>query len=126
MTVRRLRRIAGIAFGALWLLVGAAAGAHTRSESYMAVDSAGDTVRVAVTLPKVEAERLAPEGTGFPSNERIADYFAQRVSATAEEKDCRPSAPARVTAAGELRRVELAFRCPGDRKLYLDFAFSTS
>jgi hypothetical protein len=109
------RRWPGIAATLLGLLLWACAGAasaHTRSESYSAWDIAGSTVHIAVTLPKVEAARLAEAGAGAPTDAQVADYLARHLSVSAGGKDCPATGASHAAAATEeLRRVELSFRC---------------
>ncbi|HSD38570.1 MAG TPA: HupE/UreJ family protein [Rhodocyclaceae bacterium] len=94
-----------------WGLLGATASAHTRSESYSVWELSGPAVHASFTLPDAEAARLG-DGAA-PSDERIATYLAQHVSATAGEQACSASAAPRTIAASKgFRRFELAFRCP--------------
>ena len=95
---------------ALLLLLADGVRAHTRSESFLVLEPVGSVVHAAMTLPKAEAERLAPGGVGAPSSAQVATYLARHLSVTAGGKDCPASTPM-VHVTGELRRVELAFRC---------------
>lgn len=104
----------------LWACAGAVS-AHTRSESYSTWEIVGSTVHVAVTMPKVEAARLAAGGAGVPTDEQVAGYLAHHVSVTAGGKDCPAAGKASTGAATEeLRRVEFTFRCaePNDMVLH--------
>ncbi len=95
----------------LWACTSAAS-AHTRSESYSTWDIVGSTVHVAVTVPKVEAARLAADGAGAPTDEQVAGYLARHLSVTAGGKECPAvGAPRPGAATEELRRVEFTFRC---------------
>ena len=121
MSARRFidRRVLG-AIGAALLIAACNAAAHSRSETFLVIEPAGSTVHVAMTLPKVELERLAQPGAGLPSNEQVAAYLSERISVAAAGKDCaRSAAGPTVAVAGELRRVELAFQCPEGKDLVL-------
>ena len=103
---------------ALWWLLLCAGSAlpHTRSETFLVLEATGSTVHSAMTIPIAEASRLAPDGVGAPSNERVATYVAQHLAVASGGKDCPASTPT-VAVAGELRRVEIAFQCPDTREL---------
>ena len=107
----------GLALCALLLFAGCAL-AHTRSETFLVLETAGSTVHAAMTVPRAEATKLAPDGLGVPSNERVASYVAQHLSVVSGGKDCPASTPV-VAVAGELRRVEIAFQCADVRELVL-------
>ena len=106
----------------VWLLWACAStvSAHTRSESYSTWDIVGSTVHVAVTVPKVEAARLAAGGAGAPTDEQVAGYLAHHVAVTSGGKDCPAvGGPRHAAATDELRLVEFTFRCAGPNDMVL-------
>ena len=118
-TSRLLRRAAARLAWLLWACAGTVS-AHTRSETYSTWDIVGSTVHVAVTVPKVEAARLAAGSPGVPTNEQVADYLAHHVSVTSGGKDCPAvGGPRHAAATDELRLVEFTFRCAGPNDMVL-------
>jgi HupE / UreJ protein len=105
------------AMGLMLLLVAggltAPAGAHTKSTSYSSWRIEGPAVHLSFTIPLVETARLSRAGEPQPSNERVADYLAQRLSVSAGGKSCASTAaPRPLTATAQFRRFEMTFQCP--------------
>jgi len=93
------------------LLHAPVAQAHTKSETYTVWHIAGPTVRATFSIPLVEADRLAKNGT-HASNEDVAGYLASHVSVSAQGKACpSPTAVRAIAATEQFRRFELAFQC---------------
>jgi len=117
--VTRGRAIAALA-GLLLLLSGAAAQAHTRSESHSSWLVDKRLVRATVTFPDVEAEKI---GHGSrPSDADVVAYLTPRVGVSASGQACRQTVPGRMLeAATGYRRSEYVFDCPTDTGLILQF-----
>lgn len=102
----------GLALLVLLLTALKPAAAHTRSESFLVAEIEQSDARLTVTLPDLEAARLAPAGTRRPTDAALAAYFAARIAVTAGGRDCQPDGAVQALAANPgFRRVELAFRC---------------
>ncbi len=104
----------------LILLVSGPALAHTRSETHSTWTIDGRIIRVGVTIPDLEAARVA-DGRR-PSDGQVLAYIAPRVGANAGDRAC-PSAikPRMVLAATGYRRTEMVFDCPGSAPISLRF-----
>jgi hypothetical protein len=125
MRPARRRWRAALAAGLAWLLVNGAA-AHTRSESLSVWSVQGSQVRVTVTLPEAEAQRLLqPAATpgaaaASPAHAGVADYLARHLGVSAAGSACpADGAPVDTAAARGFRRVELQWRCASERGLAL-------
>jgi hypothetical protein len=100
-------------------LVGPAA-AHTKSTSYSNWRIEGPEVHLSFTAPLIETARLNEPGETQPPNERIEDYLSKRLTVSADGKACSLTAPPRpLTATAQFRRVEMSYRCPGDKHIAL-------
>jgi hypothetical protein len=90
------------------LLHGSAA-AHTRSESLATWTVQGAEVRASLTVPEVEALRLAATP---PSDAEVAAYLVQHLGASVGDQPCTPlGTPLTPPASRGFRRVELQWRC---------------
>ncbi len=88
------------------------ASAHTRSETHSSWTIGGRTVRLAFTIPDLEAKRLEAVGARTPG--AVGAYLAPRVSALADGQPCpRTGGPTSVSASAGYQRFEFAFVCPG-------------
>lgn len=104
----------------LWLGLCGQAQAHTRSESHTTWTIDGRIVRVGITVPDLEAARIAKGRR--PDDRQILTYLAPRTGVTAGPAPCpAAAAPRMVLAATGFRRAELAFDCPGDVAMHLRF-----
>ena len=122
MNARLRKPIRGFWRWTLWLVLFALppASAHTRSESYLRAEIENATVRLEITLPDIEAARLAPTGFAVASDEQIAAYLTQQIKVTAAGKDCLPDGGARtLTATKGFHNVEFVFRCPAEKSIVL-------
>jgi hypothetical protein len=104
----------------LWMAMGGAAFAHTRSESHSSWTIDGRIVHVSVTAPDLEIARINKGQS--PDNAHILAYLAPRVGVVNGGKACPQANPARmVQAAIGYRRAELVFDCPSDADMHLRF-----
>jgi hypothetical protein len=108
-----------IVIAALLALFASPALAHTKSETHSVWRIAGNSVRVTFSVPDVEARRLTPDGAQ-PSDARLGDYIARRLSVTSAGASCPRAGPVQALAAATgFRRVELGFQCPSDKDIAL-------
>jgi len=105
-----LRRLL-VAIGLVWLSLSAAAAAHTRSESHSVWEISGANVDLVMTIPELEARRLAPSGPP-PSDDAVKAYLTARVYPTAEGKHCALTPPVEtLSATPGFRKYDFTFRC---------------
>lgn len=117
--MRRLSICLALAFA--WLLLAGAAQAHTRSESHSSWVIDKQLVRVSVTFPDVEAQRITHGAR--PSDADVLRYLTPRLGATAEGKACRPAAaPRMVQSTTGYRRAEMSFDCASEKDIVLRFS----
>jgi len=106
--VRRLL----VAIGLVWLSLSAAAAAHTRSESHSVWEISGANVDLVMTIPELEARRLAPSRPP-PSDDAVKAYLTARVYPTAGGKRCALTPPVEtLSATPGFRKFDFTFRCP--------------
>lgn len=117
-------RMLGILLAALLSLAGTAH-AHTKSESHMDWRITGRVVHLVMTVPEIEARRLAGPGEASPRNEAVSRYLAPRISVAASGRSCPAQTPPAALASNTgFRRFEWAFDCPsGDRIVLHSAAF---
>jgi hypothetical protein len=116
-----MRRLLALLF--LCTLVCEAATAHTLSESHSSWQIDGDTVRVQFIVPDLEAQRLSASGKNLPSSEQLGRYLAERLGASADDKECaRIAGPKQLTSAPGYWRYELTYKCPDTRDIKIHSA----
>jgi len=112
-----MRRVV-LALGCLAFAAGAHA--HTKSETDTVWTVSGSTVHMTDDLPLVEANRLAPPGSGPPSDAAVSAYLGDHVSVTSRGRPCPRSGTVRALAATEqFRRFEATFQCPTSEGIVL-------
>ncbi len=115
-----LSRVCAALISLLLLSAGAAAQAHTRSESHSSWLIDKRLVRTTITFPDKEAENITRGRR--PSDAEIVTYLTPRIGVSAGGRACRPTAPGRMLeAATGYRRSEYVFDCPTDKNLVLQF-----
>jgi HupE / UreJ protein len=97
------------AFLALW---GAAAHAHTKSETHSVWQINGTSVDLSFTIPLLESKRLAESGEDQPSDARVIDYLRRHLSVTSANRLCNMSLRRALAATPQFRRFEITFACP--------------
>lgn len=113
-------RVCAALISLLLLSAGAAAQAHTRSESHSIWLIDKRLVRTTITFPDKEAENIARGSR--PSDAEIVTYLTSRIGVSAGGRSCRLTAPGRMLeAATGYRRSEYVFDCPTDKNLVLQF-----
>ena len=110
---------------ALPLIVGswvAPARSHTLSESHSSWQITGDSVRLEMIVPELEARRLSTSGKDLPTSAALGAYLAARMGASAGTRNC-PLAegPRKLSATPGFFREELVFKCPSGRNLQISF-----
>ncbi len=106
---------------ALTLIVGAwavPACSHTLSESHSSWQITGDSVRLEMIVPELEAKRLSRSGKDLPTSAALGAYLAARMGASAGTRTC-PLAegPRKLAATPGFFREELVFKCPSGEDL---------
>jgi hypothetical protein len=115
-----LSRVCAALISLLLLSAGAAAQAHTRSESHSSWLIDKRLVRTTITFPDKEAENITRGRR--PSDAEIVTYLTSRIGVSAGGRACHPTAPGRMLeAATGYRRSEYVFDCPTDKNLVLQF-----
>ena len=105
-----MRRILTLAMAAA-LLGAAAVGAHTRSQTHSVWEIKNADVDLVMTIPAVEAERLAADGRP-PSDDRLKDYLTERVYPLAGGTRCGLVPPVLSLSAGVgYRKYDFTFKC---------------
>jgi HupE / UreJ protein len=96
--------------------------AHTKSESHSTWEISGSTVLLTLTVPEIEAKRLAKLDEATPSDDALGAYFAAHAAASAGDKDCAAADdPQPLSAANGYRRFELVFHCPDSKAIRVHF-----
>ena len=96
------------------------ASAHTRSQSHSVWEIDGRDVSLIMTIPTVEADRLAANGAS-PSDEEVKRYLTPRVSALAAGKRCELVPPVEtLSSAPGFRKYDFSFKCasPNDIQIH--------
>lgn len=97
--------------------------AHTLSESHSSWQVSGNTVRVEMIVPELEAKRLSKTGTDLPAREDYRQYLAGQLSVLSNHKPCeRIAGPTPLTAVPGFLRDELEFNCPDGNNLAIQSA----
>src|SRR5579863_3542178 len=102
------------------LLGGAAAEAHTRSQSHSVWEIKGDEVDLVMTIPVVEADRVSNDASE-PSDDRLKAYLTERVYPLAGGKRCAVVPPVEtLSAAAGFRKFDFTFKCstPNDLQVH--------
>src|ERR1700733_618583 len=101
---------------ASWALVGllfvaSVAAAHTRSESHSVWEIRGADVDLIMTIPVIEANRLA-NGSNAPTDDHLKTYLSDRVYPIAGERRCALVPPIQtLSAATGFRKYDFTFTC---------------
>lgn len=111
---------------ALPLIVGswaATARSHTLSESHSSWLITGDSVRLEMIVPEIEARRLSTSGKDLPTSAALGAYLTARMGASVGTQRC-PLAegPRKLSATPGFFREELVFKCPQGRDLKISSA----
>ena len=113
-----IARLLAIFMGICALLTWGGAFAHTLSESHSSWQVLGNTVRVEMIVPELEAKRLSLSGSELPPREDFSRYVAERLSVLSDHKPCeRTAGPTALTAVHGFLREELQFTCPDGANL---------
>jgi hypothetical protein len=115
-----MRQPACILLAGLWLALLAAAPvlAHTRSESHSVWELNGPAVDLVMTIPEIEAQRIAPSTT--PTDDQVKAYLAQRVYPLQAGRRCPLVPPVQtLSATPGFRRYDFTFRCPASDAIAL-------
>jgi hypothetical protein len=103
----------------LFALLSPAAGAHTRSQSHSVWEINGAEVDLVMTIPAIEADRLA-RGGAPPSDERLGAYLAERVYPISAGRRCAIVPPVEtLSATAGFRKLDFTFRCPTSSELQI-------
>jgi hypothetical protein len=104
---------------ALACCIAGRAHAHTRSESHSLWEINGARVDLVMTIPTVEADRLAKNGVA-PSDETLKAYLADHMYPLAEGKRCDVVPPVEtLSAAPGYRKYDLTFNCSSAKNLQI-------
>jgi hypothetical protein len=107
----------GVWTAAAVCLAAGAAGAHTRSQSHSVWEINGPDVNLIMTIPAMEADRLAAGGAS-PSDDDLKRYLAPRVYALAADSRCELVPPiATLAAAQGFRKYDFTFKCASPNNL---------
>ena len=95
----------------LGCLAAGAVGAHTRSQSHSVWEINGANVDVVMTIPTIEADRLADD-KGPPSDEALKGYLIPKVYAIAGGSRCALIPPVETLSATQgYRKFDFTFKC---------------
>ena len=87
------------------------AAAHVRSQSHSVWEINGQFVDVVVTIPDVEAKRLATDASRV-APERLRDYLTQKIYAIADGKRCALVPPVEnLSALAGFSKFDFTFKC---------------
>jgi uncharacterized membrane protein len=93
------------------LLASTSASGHTRSESHAVWEIKGGNVDLVLTIPVVEADRLA-NANSSPTDVQIEDYLVKRVYPIADGRPCPITPPIEtLSAQAGFRRFDFTFHC---------------
>jgi HupE / UreJ protein len=97
----------------------APAQAHVRSQSHSVWEINGEFVDVVVTIPDIEAKRLAPDG-GPVAAERVRDYLTPLTYAIADGRRCTLVPPVQILSAlAGFTKYDFTFKCAGGSNLQI-------
>ena len=111
-------------FGPLLVLLAAAvtANAHTRSQSHSVWEINGSGVDVVITIPVIEAERLAV-GSAPVTDQDMKEYLAERLYPTAAGKRCALVPPIEtLSSLAGYRKFDMTFKCDSSAELAIHFS----
>lgn len=92
---------------------------HTRSQSHSVWEINGPSVDVIVTIPDIEANRLAGDATPVTS-ERLSGYLAEKTYALADGKRCALIPPVQpLSALPGFRKFDFTFKCDSAANLQI-------
>jgi HupE/UreJ protein len=95
------------------------ADSHTRSQSHSVWEINGQFVDLIVTIPEIEADRLATDATPV-SAARLSEYLARKTYAVADGKRCVLIPPVQPLAAlAGFRKFDFTFKCDSARNLQI-------
>ena len=104
------------------LLVSGAASAHTRSQSHSVWEINGPNVDAVITIPAIEADRLAT-GAGQVTDDRMKAYLIERIYPIASGERCELIPPVEVLSAlTGYRKYDFTFKCATANSLQLHFS----
>jgi len=104
---------------ALACCIAGRADAHTRSESHSLWEINGARVDLVMTIPTIEADRLAKNGVA-PSDETLKAYLVDHMYPMAEGKRCDVVPPVEtLSAAPGYRKYDLTFNCSSANNLQI-------
>ena len=87
------------------------AAAHVRSQSHSVWEIDGRFIDVVVTIPDIEAKRLATDASPV-APERLRDYLTQRTYAIADGKRCALVPPVEILSAlAGFSKFDFTFKC---------------
>jgi len=114
------RRLLVLGLLASWL--SGAAVAHTRSESHSVWEISGPNVDLVITIPAIEADRVAT-GQTPPGDETLKEYLAARLYPVADGKRCALVPPIKTLAATPgFRKFDFTFVCASVAELQIHSA----
>jgi len=97
--------------------------AHTRSESHSSWEIDGDRVRLSVTLPDIEAKRLAAPDETSPSDAGLIAYLMPHVAVLSGGEACALSDKRPIASIVGYRKFAFDFTCPSAAHLSIRFSF---
>jgi HupE/UreJ protein len=95
--------------------------AHVRSQSHSVWEINGQFVDVVVTIPDIEAKRLATDA-GSVTGERVRDYLTPKIYAIADGKRCELIPPVEILSAlSGFSKFDFTFKCAAAANLQIHF-----
>jgi hypothetical protein len=103
------------------VLVPRSAEPHTRSQSHSVWEINGQFVDAVLTIPDIEADRLATDATPVTSD-RVRDYLVQKTYAIAAGTRCALIPPVlELSALSGFRKYDFTFKCDSAANLQIHF-----
>ena len=104
------------------ILLTGAAGAHTRSQSHSVWEINGQGVDLVMTIPVIEADRLAIDAKP-PSDDALKAYLTARVYPIAGNRRCALVPPVEtLSAVSGYRKFDFTFKCSAPNNLQIHSA----
>lgn len=95
------------------------ADSHTRSQSHSVWEINGQFVDLVVTIPEIEADRLATDASPVAAG-RLSDYLARKTYAIADGKRCALIPPVQpLSALAGFRKFDFTFKCDSAANLQI-------